>query len=195
MRQVIAMRAIPGSGKSIFAKQLVAKAQAENKTAIICSADDFFIELGKGKYQFDPSKIADAHKYCFRKFIKAIQDEINLIIVDNTNLSAWELSPYKTYAEAQDYDFIINEVKASPDLAFKRQEHGVSLAAHQSMAESLEKEFIPPWWEKENIVSKTSETGEPIFEKEEINPKNAFSTNVNKILKLSGVFYKLAIKS
>ena len=185
------MRAIPGSGKSIFAKRLMSKAQAENKTAIICSADDFFIELGKGQYKFDPSKIADAHKHCFRKFIQAIQNKIDLIIVDNTNLSAWELSPYKAYAEDQDYDFAINEIKADPDLAFKRQEHGVPLAAHQRMTQSLEQEFIPPWWAKENIVSKTSEAGEPIFEKEEVNPKNAFSKN--KLLKLSNVFYKLAI--
>lgn len=58
MGQVIVMRAIPGSGKSTLAKQLVAKAQAEGKKAIICSADDFFYELGQGAYAFDRTKIA-----------------------------------------------------------------------------------------------------------------------------------------
>lgn len=166
MGQVVAMRAIPGSGKSSLAKQLVAKAKAEGKTTATCSADDFFYELGGGTYAFDRTKISDAHKYCFKKFIKAIGDNIDLIIVDNTNLNAWEVSPYKTYAEAHDYTFSINEVVADQAEAFKRQQHGVPEFAHKSMGDSFNKSDIPPWWDKKRMVSKTDEHGQPTFEEE-----------------------------
>jgi len=170
MGQVIAMRAIPGSGKSSLAKQLIDKAKSEGKTTAICSADDFFYELGGGTYAFDRTKISDAHKYCFKKFMKAISENIDLIIVDNTNLSAWELSPYKTLAEAHDYSFGINEVVADQGEAFKRQQHGVPEFAHKSMSDSFQKEFIPPWWDKKRMVSKTDEAGNPLFEEEVSKP-------------------------
>ncbi len=164
MGQVVLMRAIPGSGKSSLAKQLEAKARAEGKTAVICSADDFFME--NGHYNFNPSKISEAHKTCFKKFMHAVASNIDLIIVDNTNLSAWEISPYKTYAEAHDLPFSINEVVSDPKDAFKRQQHGVPEQAHQRMSDSFNKEFIPPWWEKKRMVSKTDEMGNPAFEEE-----------------------------
>lgn len=162
MVQVIAMRAIPGSGKSTFARQLQATAEKEGKSTLICSADDYFMQ--NGSYNFNPSKIGEAHKFCFKKFINAVNSGTDLIIVDNTNLSAWELSPYKSYAEANDYGFSINEVVADPSAAFKRQSHGVPEASHKRMSQSFDKEFIPPWWEKKRMVSRTSEQGEPIFE-------------------------------
>ncbi len=197
MGQVVLMRAIPGSGKSTLAKQLASKAQAEGKKSVICSADDFFYELGQGAYAFDRTKIAEAHKYCFKKFMKAINDKVDLIIVDNTNLTAWEISPYKTFAEVHDYDFSINEVKAKPEDAFKRQEHGVPDFAHQRMAEGFEKESIPPWWKKETFVSKTSPTGEAMFEQElppeePVLPKKA--ARIGRILKQADLFYALAHK-
>lgn len=170
MKQVVAMRAIPGSGKSSLAKQILSKANAEGKTAIICSADDFFYGLGNGTYAFDRTKISDAHKYCFKKFMKAVADDIDLIIIDNTNLSAWEISPYKTYAEVHDYNFSINEVVADQKEAFRRQQHGVPDFAHESMSNSFEKEVIPPWWEKKRILSKTNELGNASFEEESNDP-------------------------
>jgi tRNA uridine 5-carbamoylmethylation protein Kti12 len=185
MKQVIAMRAIPGSGKSTFAKQLVSKARNSGEVAVICSSDDYFYQLGEGQYAFDPSKIADAHKYCFKKFMNAVNKRADLIIVDNTNLSAWEISPYKMYAEAHDYGFSINEVKSDVGEAFKRQQHGVPEEAHKRMSESLEKEFIPPWWDKKSVRSKTDETGNPIFEEEfsdeNINRNAAFANRFNKL--------------
>lgn len=187
MKQVIVMRAIPGSGKSTYAKQLVSQTTAKGLTSIICSADDYFYELGKGSYAFDPSKIADAHKYCFKKFVNAVNSNIDLIIVDNTNLSAWEISPYKSYAEINDYDFAINEVRSDPGEAFKRQQHGVPQQAHERMSKSLDTERVPPWWNKEVITSKTSETGEPIFEKD-------LTRKANLVLKMAEYFNKIANK-
>lgn len=163
MGHVIIMRALPGSGKSTFAKQLAARVKSEGGTAVICSADDYFYELGGGTYQFDPSKIGDAHKQCFKKFIKAIQDNIDLVIVDNTNLSTWEFSPYKTYAEAMDYTFEIKQVKTNPAESFKRQQHGVPQRSYEFMNDRFNSEWVPPWWDKKEYMSTTTEDGSPDF--------------------------------
>jgi tRNA uridine 5-carbamoylmethylation protein Kti12 len=195
MKQAITMRAVPGSGKSTFAKQLMEKAKSAGQSAELCSADEYFYKLGNGSYAFDPSKISEAHKYCFKKFIQAVNNGVNLIIVDNTNLSAWEISPYKAYAEAHDYDFSINEVASDPLESLKRQQHGVPEAAHKRMSESFEKEFIPPWWNKQRIVSKTDSSGNPVFEEElKEEAKKESSKKIDKILKLADTFCKITEK-
>lgn len=183
------MRAVPGSGKSTLAKHLINQAKASGHSAEICSADEFFYNLGGGTYAFDPTKIADAHKYCFRKFIQAINQEINLIIVDNTNLAAWEISPYKMYAEAHDYDFEINEVVSDPELSFKRQHHGVPEHVHKMMSSGFEKEFIPPWWKKKRMISETDEMGEPLFQDEQIK-KEMYDKSFKHLKNLSAIYLK-----
>lgn len=124
--------------------------------------------------------------------MKAVAEGTDLIIVDNTNLTAWEIAPYKTYAEVHDYDFAINEVKTNPEDAFKRQQHGVPDFAHKRMAEGFEKESIPPWWKKDTFISKTSPTGDPVFEKDILEPKKA--SKFDKLLKHADLYYLLTKK-
>ena len=54
------MRGLPGSGKSTLARQLL---ENNNGHGIILSTDDFFIN-SENKYEFDPSKIGNAHAVC-----------------------------------------------------------------------------------------------------------------------------------
>ncbi len=51
------MRGLPGSGKSTLAKNI---ANLYSNTTI-CSGDDYFTNP-EGVYEFDASKLADAHK-------------------------------------------------------------------------------------------------------------------------------------
>jgi tRNA uridine 5-carbamoylmethylation protein Kti12 len=162
MGLVIALRAIPGSGKSTFAKQLIERLSTGGQSVEVFSADDYFYELGKGEYKFDFTHLPLAHGQCFRKFIEALQKGVDAVIVDNTNLSAWEISPYQLGAEAFGYDFKIKEIKADPEEAYQRQSHGVPQPAFEAMQGRFEKEWIPPWWRKETHESKTRE-GEPVF--------------------------------
>jgi uridine kinase len=119
MKQVIAMRAIPGSGKSTFAKYIFENTISKNKTSIIVSVDDFF--LTNQEYKFDRTKIADANKFCYKNFVQAITNNIDVVIIDNTNLAAWEISPYKTYSEYSDYSFHIYQISVEPQIAFSRR--------------------------------------------------------------------------
>jgi adenylate kinase family enzyme len=51
------VRGIPGSGKSTFAKHIW------NEYAI-CEADKFFHNKETGEYNFDPSRLKEAHEWC-----------------------------------------------------------------------------------------------------------------------------------
>ena len=49
------VRGIPGSGKSTFAKRLVIH------DFLVCEADKYFVDKETGEYNFDFTKIKDAH--------------------------------------------------------------------------------------------------------------------------------------
>ena len=71
------MRGISGSGKSTLAKQI---------GGLILGSDEFWM-VG-GKYQFDESRIGEAHQWNQQRAEKAMQQGISPIIVDNTNVQA-----------------------------------------------------------------------------------------------------------
>jgi hypothetical protein len=80
-----------GFGKSTLAAKL-AGTVGEGKS-FICSADNFFVNEG-GFYEFDPKLLPQAHKECYLDFINVVNFRTPLVIVDNTNLSGWEIAPY-----------------------------------------------------------------------------------------------------
>lgn len=161
---VICMRAIPGSGKSTFAKKLAEKYESEGKNVVILSADNYFYEIGGGEYKFDFRLLPKAHGACFRKFIESLRThEHDVVIIDNTNLSSMELSPYQLGANAYDYDFVIKQVEADPSIAAARNVHGVPADRYAPMVARM-KESLPPWWKTERYQSGTSESGNPTFE-------------------------------
>jgi predicted kinase len=87
------VRGIPGSGKSTFAKQL---------TSNVFEADHYFID-NEGNYNFDPSKIKDAHKDCQDNVRYAMESSITKIAVSNTSTQDWELQPYYELATKYGY--------------------------------------------------------------------------------------------
>lgn len=118
-KTVIILRGISGSGKSTF---------ADFVGGVNCCADDFFLK--EGRYQFDPSKLKDAHEFCFNKFLKALHEGEERIVVSNTNTQAWEFERYKNEAEKFGYTvfFVVVEnrhgcknVHGVPDSVLKKQ--------------------------------------------------------------------------
>ena len=87
------VRGIPGSGKSTFAKQL---------TSNVFEADHYFID-DEGNYNFDPSKIKDAHKDCQDNVRYAMESSVSKIAVSNTSTQEWELQPYFELAKKYGY--------------------------------------------------------------------------------------------
>lgn len=122
MKTIIIMRGISGSGKSTLAKHI-----QKLNGGVIYSTDDFFTDEN-GIYQFDPKKIAMNHIKNQNRTEEAMKDEISPIIIDNTNLKAWEMKPYVILAEKYGYEIIIKQPgdsdfpNANFDEIMKRQE-------------------------------------------------------------------------
>ena len=139
--KVTIMRGIPGSGKSTYAKAL--------NPEVICSADLFF--MVSGEYNFDPSLISEAHKTCLRQFLHSLNRRAKDIVVDNTNIHAWEISPYYNVAEAHCYEVEIVNVHFDAPTAHNRCIHGVPFDVIYRMKRDMLNEKLPPWWKQKNL--------------------------------------------
>lgn len=89
-RIVIIMRGVPGSGKSYLAYQL-------RGNGVVLSTDDYFINY-QGQYVFDRNQLSFAHDWNQNRADKEMKSGTNPVVIDNTNLEAWEMQPYVTMA-------------------------------------------------------------------------------------------------
>jgi predicted kinase len=71
---------------------------------------------------------------------------VDVIVVDNTNLTALEMAPYVSLAMAYGCPVEIITVKCDPEVAAKRNRHGVPLAAIKGMAARLQQRQLPAFW-------------------------------------------------
>ena len=98
------VRGLPGSGKSTFALKLVHDADF-----LVCEADKYFINKETGEYNFEPTKLKDAHKYCQDLVETYMKDSLvndqfyREIAVSNTFTQEWEMKPYFELAEKYGY--------------------------------------------------------------------------------------------
>lgn len=148
MRQVIVFQGVPGSGKSTIGEEFMKVAPGR---AVKVSADDFFTERGNGTYAFDFKLFGEAHAQCLRRFLDAVQQNVDLVIVDNTNTTVTEIAPYMALAAAFGYEARLVRVKCDPKVAAARNTHGVPLEGVLKMAARMTAQDYPPWWSIETI--------------------------------------------
>lgn len=147
---------ISGAGKSSLWKE-----QPWSSFTSVHSADDFFYDQD-GKYNFDPSKLGQAHGACLRSFIhgcragwRAKESGGNIEatttpiieVVDNTNLSVEEIAPYYAVAQAYGYEVELITLHIDVYTAAERNKHGVSLRAIENMYKKLQARQLPRFWE------------------------------------------------
>nr|XP_033804360.1 NEDD4-binding protein 2-like 1 isoform X2 [Geotrypetes seraphini] len=107
----------------------------------VLSTDDFFI-TEDGTYVFKQDFLEEAHKWNQKRARKAMKKGKSPIIIDNTNIHAWEMKPYAMMALENDYEVIFRE----PDTRWKfnvgelarRNCHGVPREKIQHMKEQYE---------------------------------------------------------
>lgn len=68
---------------------------------MVISADDYFMK--DGKYEFDASKLSQAHSDCQSRTQSAMEFELPIICVANTFTTEWEMRPYFDLAETFGY--------------------------------------------------------------------------------------------
>lgn len=97
MKQLILLRGLPGSGKSTVAKLF--------DKALHFEADMYFLDAD-GNYQFDASKIKNAHNWCRDSVMDAMKEGHPIVVVSNTFTQEWEMNVYYLLAEELGYRVI-----------------------------------------------------------------------------------------
>lgn len=98
MKIAFIIRGTSGSGKSTLAKSLAAM----NPDHCICEADKYFYDSW-GKYNFDATKLGEAHAYCRKIFEDALEAGTEVVICSNTNTTQKEYSFYVDKARQAGY--------------------------------------------------------------------------------------------
>jgi hypothetical protein len=94
------VRGLPGSGKSTFARSIAKPYQ-------IFEADQYFMK--RGKYNFDPTKLRDAHDSCKQRVVNRMRESLfnsiffRNIVVSNTFTQDWEMKFYRNIARKYGY--------------------------------------------------------------------------------------------
>ncbi len=163
MGQVKILSGVSGSGKSTYARKLWNALEPGNYCKVV-SADDFFMR--DGHYIFDPKRLSDAHGKCFRDFIAALNSnegfkpEYDLVVVDNTNTTVSEVSPYILGAQAYGWDVEILTVMCRTDEDVKvcasRNSHGVPSDVVFAQHNRLCARELMPWWKNTTMYVENS---------------------------------------
>jgi predicted kinase len=98
MKNLYLLRGLPGSGKSTLAKQLGGSH---------FETDKYFVGEN-GEYNFDGSKLKEAHQWCQDSVSNAMllnhtTGENETIVVSNTFTQEWEMQPYMDMAKQWGY--------------------------------------------------------------------------------------------
>jgi len=101
MKELILLRGLPGSGKSTLAEAIT------DKKSHIFSADMFF-EDENGNYNFDATKLREAHKWCKESVEKKMKWSKSPLVIANTFTQEWEMQSY--YELAIKYGYIVHSV-------------------------------------------------------------------------------------
>lgn len=99
MKKLILLRGLPGAGKSTFAKSI------SNFNTGHVEADMYFID-DNGNYNFEASKIKQAHEWCQKETERYMGPYgFETIIVSNTFTQEWEMKQY--YELAGKYGYVV----------------------------------------------------------------------------------------
>ncbi|XP_031198326.1 NEDD4-binding protein 2 isoform X2 [Mastomys coucha] len=134
---LVLLRGLPGSGKSFLARTL----QEDNPGGVILSTDDYFYI--NGQYQFDVKYLAEAHEWNQNRAKEAFEKKVSPVIIDNTNLQAWEMKPYVALSQKHKYKVLFREPdtwwKFKPKELARRNIHGVSKEKISRMLEHYQR--------------------------------------------------------
>ena len=129
MKTLILLRGCPGAGKSTFAHTL---------DCPVFEADMFFVN-SQGVYNFDFTKIKDAHAWCQEMVEDHMFNQHEKIVVSNTFTQEWEMKVYydmaKTYGY-QVFSIIVENRHGSTNV------HGVPIEALERMKNRFSTKLI-----------------------------------------------------
>jgi predicted ABC-type ATPase len=101
MSALYIIRGLPGAGKSTLAREIKERTGADH-----WEADQYFVN--DGVYQFDGSKIGEAHVQCETNFVESLRSNRD-VVVSNTFTRFHEFIGYIVSAQEAKYDIMIIE--------------------------------------------------------------------------------------
>ena len=87
------LRGLPGAGKSSLAKLL---------GGVHFESDMFFVD-SDGNYNFDISKLKEAHGWCRLRCEMEMRSGTEIVVVSNTFTQEWEMEPFFEFAKKYQY--------------------------------------------------------------------------------------------
>lgn len=103
-KTLMILRGLPGSGKSTLAS-IFANGIGNTEDISIREADHYFYDEA-GKYNFDLSKLHQAHMACQAGVVGDMIEGVSLILLSNTSTTEKELKPYVLMAETYGYNVV-----------------------------------------------------------------------------------------
>jgi predicted kinase len=144
----VLLRGLSGSGKTTLVKRAF-------PDFMPVSADDHFEKMVEGVlvYNFDASKLKEAHQMCRSKVSAYLHSGSAKVVVHNTFSTRWEMDPYLKMAEHCGVVVTVIDLfdgGLSDRELFRRNAHGVPLETIQQMRGRWEHDWkngnpIPPW--------------------------------------------------
>lgn len=96
-KEMIIVRGVPGCGKTTFAEMIA------TPNGQVFETDEYFYEHGESGYDFDPSKLGEAHEWCRQQVEEALENGVPRVVVSNTSTQVWEMLPYVRMAAEHGY--------------------------------------------------------------------------------------------
>lgn len=106
MPTLLLIRGIPGTGKTTLAKTI----KDTNGIPYFHVEADMYFTQKDGSYQYDRSKINEAHTWCQKKAAEALEKGLN-VVVSNTFCQDWEIEPYILMAKVLGIPYEIISLK------------------------------------------------------------------------------------
>jgi predicted kinase len=135
------MRGPSGSGKSTWVDEHYGN---EDSNAAILSVDDYFTD-NDGTYSFDVTRLAEMHVRCFISFLRLVEMNHSLIVLDNINTRNWHYAHYVWIAAGHGYEVEVVEFRMDTlekiKVCLERNKHNIDFPTlcHQAVNfESLE---------------------------------------------------------
>jgi tRNA uridine 5-carbamoylmethylation protein Kti12 len=94
-------RGVPGSGKSTFVEALRTVAESQGLTISVHSTDDKFIV--DGEYKWDMYLIKKYHRENLNDFIESLENTVNIVVCDNTNIRQRDFDKYLLAGKSAGY--------------------------------------------------------------------------------------------
>ena len=106
VKAVLFFRAVPGSGKTTFSNRIRESVIGAGLTIAVHSTDAYYTNSITHTYDFDIEKLPEFHSRNLEEFKESLAKDVDVVVVDNTNLRPWETEPYTDAARVAGYRIV-----------------------------------------------------------------------------------------